>query len=75
MRPQTVRQSRRSCGTPCGNRYDDRMVPHDVSDRTQGTAPIALCSASTLLLGAFGRGASQRLHVDLCRITSTICQG
>ncbi|MGA5006911.1 hypothetical protein ACPCDX_18155 [Streptomyces koyangensis] len=51
------------------------MVPHDVSDRTQGTAPTALCSASTLLLGAFGRGASQRLHVDLCRITSTTCQG
>lgn len=50
------------------------MVPHDVSEMTHGTRPTALRSASTLLLGAFGCGA-ERLHVDLCRLSSAICPG
>ncbi|MYY81068.1 hypothetical protein GT044_07285 [Streptomyces sp. SID335] len=61
-------------GIRTGNRYDDRMVPHDVSEETP-SAPLLLAplrSASTLLLGAFGCGAA-RLHVDLCRLASAIC--
>ncbi|PZT71985.1 hypothetical protein DNK56_05945 [Streptomyces sp. AC1-42W] len=27
--------------SPTGNRYDDRMVPHDVSDKTPGSLLVA----------------------------------
>ncbi|MYV51899.1 hypothetical protein GT042_05150 [Streptomyces sp. SID3212] len=42
-----------------GNRYDDRMVLPDVSDKTPST-PLLLVA---------------RLHVDLCRLASAICPG
>ncbi|WSU44114.1 hypothetical protein OG510_24390 [Streptomyces sp. NBC_01089] len=59
-------------GSGGGNRYDERMVSQDVSEKTPGATPVMLRSASTLLLGAFGCGAA-RLHVDLCRLDSAIC--
>ncbi|WSB38752.1 hypothetical protein OIE62_16280 [Streptomyces scopuliridis] len=34
---RTVRDTRSHAGTPTGNRYDDRMVFHDVSDKTPST--------------------------------------
>ena len=61
--------------TRTGNRYDDRMVDHDVSEKRPGMlllAPLALRRSASALLGAFGCGAA-RLHVDLCRLSSAIC--
>nr|WP_106982625.1 putative leader peptide [Streptomyces megasporus] len=43
-----------------GNRYDEPMVNHDVSENSSGNAPGALLVA--------------RLHVDLCRLTSAACR-
>ncbi|WSK36943.1 hypothetical protein OG761_23555 [Streptomyces tubercidicus] len=58
-----------------GNRYDDRMVDHDVSEKRTGMllhAPLATRRSASALLGAFGCGTA-RLHVDLCRLSSAIC--
>ncbi|PWI45294.1 hypothetical protein CK485_03865 [Streptomyces sp. ICBB 8177] len=57
-----------------GNRYDDPMVLHDVSEQAPGTllAALALAHSASALLGAFGGGAA-RLHVDLCRLASAAC--
>ena len=43
-----------------GNRYDEPMVNHDVSENLPGSSP------GTLLVA--------RLHVDLCRLASAACQ-
>ncbi|WEH33656.1 hypothetical protein PZB75_09885 [Streptomyces sp. AM 4-1-1] len=45
---------RRPSGFTAGNRYDERMVPHDVSDRTPGTLLVArlhvdLCRLSSAM--------------------------
>ncbi len=52
-------------GSGGGNRYDEPMVNHDVSDTRRGKSP------GTLLVA--------RLHVDLCRIASAMgsprCRG
>nr|WP_078866291.1 putative leader peptide [Streptomyces sp. 9-7] len=61
--------------TRTGNRYDARMVDHDVSEKRPGMlllAPLATRRSASALLGAFGCGAA-RLHVDLCRLSSAIC--
>lgn len=62
--------------TRTGNRYDDRMVDHDVSEKKRPgmllLAPLATRRSASALLGAFGCGAA-RLHVDLCRLSSAIC--
>ncbi|ARH95295.1 hypothetical protein STRMOE7_15110 [Streptomyces sp. MOE7] len=65
----------RGSNTRTGNRYDDRMVDHDVSEKRPGMllhAPLATRRSASALLGAFGCGAA-RLHVDLCRLSSAIC--
>nr|WP_107094925.1 putative leader peptide [Streptomyces chattanoogensis] len=65
----------RGSNTRTGNRYDDRMVDHDVSEKRPGMllpAPLAVRRSASALLGAFGCGAA-RLHVDLCRLSSAIC--
>ncbi|AJE82827.1 MULTISPECIES: putative leader peptide [Streptomyces] len=52
------------------------MVLHDVSETTTPGAPLAASArarSASGLLGAFGCGAA-RLHVDLCRLASAICQ-
>ncbi|WUJ29468.1 hypothetical protein OG917_12700 [Streptomyces sp. NBC_00388] len=64
--------ARSPLGPGCGNRYDEPMVSHDVSEKTTDTTSVTLRAASTLFLGAFGCGAA-RLHVDLCRLDSAIC--
>ncbi|MCX4634630.1 hypothetical protein HEP86_15830 [Streptomyces sp. RPA4-5] len=62
--------------TRTGNRYDARMVDHDVSEKKRPgmllLAPLATRRSASALLGAFGCGAA-RLHVDLCRLSSAIC--
>ncbi|UAL69011.1 hypothetical protein K7396_22795 [Streptomyces angustmyceticus] len=63
--------------TRTGNRYDDRMVDHVVSEKQKEPgklllAPLATRRSASALLGAFGCGAA-RLHVDLCRLSSAIC--
>ncbi|GAA3622803.1 hypothetical protein L7D48_17870 [Streptomyces sp. S1A] len=45
-------------GSEGGNRYDEPMVNHDVSDTHPGKSPGALLVA--------------RLHVDLCRLASAL---
>ncbi len=35
------RRARRTVGPVLGNRYDDRMVFHDVSEKTPGTLLVA----------------------------------
>ncbi|UZJ34011.1 hypothetical protein OJ254_13800 [Streptomyces endophytica] len=65
----------RGSNTRTGNRYDARMVDHDVSEKRPGMlllAPLATRRSASALLGAFGCGAA-RLHVDLCRLSSAIC--
>ncbi|MCL6301826.1 hypothetical protein OIU91_27130 [Streptomyces sp. NBC_01456] len=65
----------RGSKTRTGNRYDDRMVDPDVSEKRPGMlllAPLATRRSASALLGAFGCGAA-RLHVDLCRLSSAIC--
>lgn len=65
----------RGSNTRTGNRYDDRMVDHDVSEKRPGMlllAPLVTRRSASALLGAFGCGAA-RLHVDLCRLSSAIC--
>ncbi|TXS29891.1 hypothetical protein EAO71_14965 [Streptomyces sp. ms191] len=62
-------------GTRTGNRYDDRMVSHDVSEQTPGTrlpASVADAPFASAFLGVFGGGAA-RLHVDLCRVAGATC--
>ncbi|MCF3146067.1 hypothetical protein IQ293_22790 [Streptomyces platensis] len=66
----------RGSNTRTGNRYDTRMVDHDVSEKKRPgmllLAPLATRRSASALLGAFGCGAA-RLHVDLCRLSSAIC--
>ncbi|QEV52756.1 hypothetical protein CP981_14770 [Streptomyces platensis] len=66
----------RGSNTRTGNRYDARMVDHDVSEKKRPgmllLAPLATRRSASALLGAFGCGAA-RLHVDLCRLSSAIC--
>lgn len=54
QRTPNIHQVRSHSESPAGNRYDDRMVPHDVSDKTPGSLLVArlhvdLCRLSSAI--------------------------